>query len=136
MASSLLSNMAWSNCMISAGLAPCLFPIAVFIVWRLKIVPGTVHALLRQGRNPKMRKNPDVIKFYDHSLGTADYSYFQAIFDQIDLYGETQLSIFCMRQATPSTPKQYHNSSIDTHQVSFQKVTAATFYINSSWRID
>lgn len=50
--------------------------------------------------------------------------------------GETQLSIFCMRQATPSTPKQCHNSSIDTHQVSFQKVTAATFYINSSWRID
>ena len=30
MASGLLSNMAWSNCMISAGLVPCLFPIAVF----------------------------------------------------------------------------------------------------------
>ena len=30
MASSLLSNVARSNCMISAGLAPCLFPIAVF----------------------------------------------------------------------------------------------------------
>ena len=26
MASSLVSNMAWSNCMISAGLAPCPFP--------------------------------------------------------------------------------------------------------------
>ena len=61
MASSLVSNMAWSNCMISAGLAPCLFPIAVFLVWRLKIVPGTVHVPSHQGRNPKMRKNSGVI---------------------------------------------------------------------------
>lgn len=30
MASSLLSNMAWSNCMISLDMAPRLFPIAVF----------------------------------------------------------------------------------------------------------
>ncbi|WP_232779089.1 hypothetical protein, partial [Bifidobacterium longum] len=29
--------------------------------WRLKIVPGTVHVPFHQGRNPKMRKNPDVI---------------------------------------------------------------------------
>ncbi|WP_232779332.1 hypothetical protein, partial [Bifidobacterium longum] len=27
----------------------------------LKIVPGTVHVPFHQGRNPKMRKNPDVI---------------------------------------------------------------------------
>lgn len=40
--------MAWSNCMISAGLAPRLFPIAVFIVWRLKIVPGTGHILFQE----------------------------------------------------------------------------------------
>ncbi|WP_230474258.1 hypothetical protein, partial [Bifidobacterium longum] len=33
------------------------------IVWRLKIVPGTVHVPFHQGRNPKMRKNPDVIHF-------------------------------------------------------------------------
>lgn len=27
------------------------------------------------------------IKFFGHSLATADYSYFQAIFDAVDLYG-------------------------------------------------
>lgn len=28
-----------------------------------------------------------MIKFYGHSLGEADYSYFQAIFDSVKLYG-------------------------------------------------
>lgn len=37
-------------------------------------------------QSPRKRQHP-LIKFYGHSLGTADYSYFQAIFDQIDLYG-------------------------------------------------
>lgn len=36
-----------------------------------------------------------VIKFYGHSLGKADYSYFQAIFDAVNLYeGETKLIFF------------------------------------------
>lgn len=29
----------------------------------------------------------EVIKFYGHSLAEADYSYFQALFDAVDLYG-------------------------------------------------
>lgn len=34
----------------------------------------------------------NVIKFYGHSLSDADYSYFQAIFDGVDLYsGKTKL---------------------------------------------
>ena len=37
----------------------------------------------------------DVIKFYGHSLGEADYSYFQAIFDTVGLYeGRTKLVFF------------------------------------------
>lgn len=36
-----------------------------------------------------------VIKFYGHSLGQADYSYFQAIFDAVNLYdGPTRLQFF------------------------------------------
>lgn len=37
----------------------------------------------------------NVIKFYGHSLGKADYSYFQAIFDTVNLYtSKTQLLFF------------------------------------------
>lgn len=36
-----------------------------------------------------------VIKFYGHSLSPADYSYFQSIFDDVDLYaGDTELIFF------------------------------------------
>ena len=39
-----------------------------------------------------------LIKFYGHSLGSADYSYFQAIFDSVHLYeGQTQLILFYRR---------------------------------------
>lgn len=39
-----------------------------------------------------------LIKFYGHSLGSADYSYFQAIFDTVHLYeGQTQLIFFYRR---------------------------------------
>ena len=40
-------------------------------------------------------RGTQVIKFYDHSLGKADYSYFQAIFDAVNLYeGSTSLAFF------------------------------------------
>lgn len=52
-----------------------------------------------------MRKNPDVIKFYGHSLGTADYSYFQAIFDQIDLYGGNTTLYFLHAPSYPIDPE-------------------------------
>lgn len=40
----------------------------------------------------------DVIKFYGHSLSAPDYSYFQAIFDEVNLYvGSTRL-VFYYRQ--------------------------------------
>ncbi|MBR3312864.1 MAG: hypothetical protein IKG18_01860 [Atopobiaceae bacterium] len=37
------------------------------------------------------------IKFFGHSLGEADYSYFQAIFDGVDLYGGSTKLIFYYR---------------------------------------
>ncbi|KAE8127279.1 AbiH family protein [Bifidobacterium tibiigranuli] len=36
----------------------------------------------------------ELIKFYGHSLGEADYSYFQAIFDGVDLYSSNARLIF------------------------------------------
>ena len=37
----------------------------------------------------------DLIKFFGHSLSTADYSFFQAIFDHVDLYqGEVRLVFY------------------------------------------
>lgn len=37
----------------------------------------------------------DVIKFYGHSLSEADYSFFQALFDSVDLYGgNTRLAFY------------------------------------------
>lgn len=36
----------------------------------------------------------DTIKFYGHSLGSADYAYFQSIFDTVDLYGGKTHLIF------------------------------------------
>ena len=35
------------------------------------------------------------IKFFGHSLGEADYSYFQSLFDQVDLYGSKTKLTFC-----------------------------------------
>lgn len=36
----------------------------------------------------------DVIKIFGHSLGEADYSYFQSIFDQVNLYSSNVVLIF------------------------------------------
>lgn len=36
----------------------------------------------------------NIIKFYGHGLGEADYSYFQAIFDSVDLYHSNTKIVF------------------------------------------
>lgn len=43
---------------------------------------------------PIVSPDTDTIKFYGHSLGPADYAYFQSIFDTIDLYGGKTHLIF------------------------------------------
>lgn len=56
----------------SAGYAPLVYP------------PDSNHEGVETG----------TIKFYGHSLGSADYAYFQSIFDTIDLYGSRTHLIF------------------------------------------
>lgn len=46
------------------------------------------------GIMPTFDKDIDKIKFYGHSLGEADYSYFISIFDAVDLYGSSVQLIF------------------------------------------
>ena len=46
------------------------------------------------------RTETDVIKFYGHSLCESDYSYFQAIFDGVDLYAGSTKLIFLFKPAT------------------------------------
>lgn len=47
-----------------------------------------------------MNREIDFIKFYGYGLGEADYSYFQSIFDMVDLYqGETTLIFFWSRHS-------------------------------------
>lgn len=44
-----------------------------------------------------MGTSTDLIKFYGHSLASSDYSYFQAILDEIDLYKSNVRLIFLYR---------------------------------------
>lgn len=54
------------------------------------------YRLMRLKReNLNISPDTDIIKFYGHSLGEADYSYFQTIFDIVNLYsGETKLIFY------------------------------------------
>jgi len=47
-----------------------------------------------------------MIKFYGHSLGDADYSYFQAIFDEVNLYESNTRLIFYYNKSRPNTTLQ------------------------------
>lgn len=44
------------------------------------------------------------VKFFGHSLGEADYSYFQSLFDLIDLYGGKTRLTFCGTRDYPASP--------------------------------
>lgn len=63
------------------------------------IMPFTkTYRLMQLGAPSRYEVLPgdiDLIKFFGHSLSAADYSYFQAIFDHVDLYqGETRLVFY------------------------------------------
>ena len=47
-----------------------------------------------------------MFKFYGHSLGDADYSYFQAIFDEVSLYESNTRLIFYYNKSRPNTTLQ------------------------------
>ena len=57
----------------------------------------------------------DYVKIYGHSLGDADYSYFQSIFDDVDLYGGTTKLCFFGREKGKKPSEQY--SEVDVGKV-------------------
>ena len=52
---------------------------------------GAVHAV---GGGGLLSLETSVVKFYGHSLGEADYAYFQAIFDSVNLYASNTKLVF------------------------------------------
>ena len=50
--------------------------------------------LIRTANSANLQGATDVIKFYGHSLGKADYSYFQSLFDGVDLYESKTVLVF------------------------------------------
>ena len=58
-------------------------------------IRGDAHIFTKAHRKMLLGNSPSVlprsvnrIKFYGHSLGEADYSYFHSIFDHYNLYGD------------------------------------------------
>ena len=51
------------------------------------IFTKTYRKMLQKNPSRALPKNVQTIKFYGHSLGPADYSYFHSIFDNYNLYG-------------------------------------------------
>lgn len=52
---------------------------------------------VRAEHDSLLRQTTNVIKFYGHSLGEADYAYFQAVFDSVNLYASDAKIIFYYR---------------------------------------
>ncbi|MDO4539114.1 MAG: AbiH family protein [Coriobacteriales bacterium] len=55
------------------------------------------HELFYVHTDQTFGSSTEVIKFYGHSLGEADYSYFQSIFDGVNLYGGGTKLVFYYR---------------------------------------
>ena len=60
----------------------------------------------------EISSNLDFIKFYGHGLGKADYSYFQAIFDTVDLYHSNVILIFYWSAYNKNEEKQIYNENV------------------------
>lgn len=66
--------------------------------------PRLTTSLVYSGLANGFTEGTSLIKFYGHSLGPADYSYFQSLFDSIDLYrGQTKL-IFYYKSSSDEDP--------------------------------
>lgn len=63
--------------------------------YRLMLRGGSrTGGLISTANSSNLQDATDVIKFYGHSLGRADYSYFQSIFDGVDLYESDTVLVF------------------------------------------
>lgn len=67
-----------------------------------------------------------IIKFFGHSLGDPDYSYFQAIFDEVDLYGSDTRLVFYYNQnrlnENKDDKKSKNTTSENAQEEMFEKV--------------
>lgn len=74
---------------------------------------------MTKNHNEKLYSNElQTIKFYGHSLGEADYSYFQSVFDGIDLYGSSVKLIFYY--------SRFHDNEIDNireDELQYERIT-------------
>lgn len=95
------------------------------------------YRLMALGKGPKTSlvhphvsgqpgRETDIIKFFGHSLGDPDYSYFQAIFDEVDLYGGDTRLIFYYNQNRPNekkgSEKSRNTTSESAQEEMFEKV--------------
>lgn len=63
--------------------------------YRLMLRGGSrTDGLISTANSSNLQDATDIIKFYGHSLGKADYSYFQSIFDGVDLYESKTALVF------------------------------------------
>jgi hypothetical protein len=57
--------------------------------------------------------NAECIMFYGHSLGRADYSYFETLFDDSDLYSsQTKLIFYYYEEDNPLTSREQYTSDV------------------------
>ena len=62
--------------------------------WTTQCGGSRTDKLIGTANSANLQGATDVIKFYGHSLGKADYSYFQSIFDGVDLYESKTALVF------------------------------------------
>ena len=63
-----------------------------------------------------------MIKFFGHSLGDADYSYFQAIFDEVDLYESNTRLIFYYNKHRLNDEEETRQREKSVQEEMFEKV--------------
>ena len=90
---------------------------------------GAVHA----ANGGQLGHETSVVKFFGHSLGEADYAYFQAIFDSVNLYAsDTKLVFYYKPHHKPgeaNTKREHTMASREALRIgkpSTTRTTAAT----------
>ena len=78
--------------------------------YRLMLRGGSrTGGLINTANSSNLQDATDVIKFYGHSLGKADYSYFQSIFDGVDLYESETVLVFYFPLDSSDNPEIINN---------------------------
>lgn len=78
--------------------------------YRLMLRGGSrTGGLISTANSSNLQDATDIIKFYGHSLGRADYSYFQSIFDGVDLYESETVLVFYFPLDTSDNSEMINN---------------------------